>query len=100
MEEISPLERNAVAHDVTVTEKALTIDLVDGRSLSVPLSWYPRLAHGTPPEWAKWELIGGGTGIHWPDLDEDICVAYLLEGRRSHESPRSIARWLDERHSP
>jgi hypothetical protein len=70
---------------------------VDGRTLTVPLAWYPRLAHGRPEERANWRLIGRGEGIHWPDLDEDISVDGLLAGRRSGESQASLARWLAER---
>jgi hypothetical protein len=85
------------ARDMVVTEDALTVSLTDGRTLSVPLTWYPRLWHGTPEERARWRLIGDGQGIHWPDLDEDISVEGLLEGRRSGESQRSLKRWLEQR---
>jgi hypothetical protein len=84
----------AFARTVRVTEERLTVELTDGRELSVPLSWYPRLSHGRPNEWVRWELIGRGDGIHWPDLDEDISVEGLLAGRSSSERPESIARWL------
>lgn len=79
---------------VSVTEEALVVDLVDGRTLAVPVAWYPRLSHGNGQERADWELIGSGQGIHWPKLDEDISVADLLEGRRSAESPDSLEKWL------
>ena len=85
------------AQHVTVTEDSLTIDLVDGRALSVPLAWYPRLLHGTPEERNHWRLIGRGEGIHWPDLDEDISVENLLAGKPSRESQCSLKRWLEER---
>jgi hypothetical protein len=85
------------ARDVVVTEDALTILLADGRTLSVPLTWYPRLWHGTPEEWARWRFIGDGRGIHWPDLDEDISVEGLLEGRHSGEGQPSLKKWLDHR---
>jgi Protein of unknown function (DUF2442) len=85
------------ARDVIVTEDALTISLTDGRTLSVPLTWYPRLWHGTAEERSHWRLIGDGQGIHWPNLDEDISVEGLLEGRRSGESQRSLKRWLTAR---
>ena len=85
------------AQHVTVTEDSLTIDLVDGRTLSVPLAWYPRLLLGTPEERNHWRLIGRGEGIHWPDLDEDISVENLLVGKPSRESQRSFKRWLEER---
>ena len=89
----------ARAQDVTVTEDTLTVELSDGRSISVPLAWYPRLVHGTPEEHANWRLIGQGTGIHWPALDEDISVENLLTGRASGESQRSLKRWLAQRAS-
>ena len=82
------------AQSVTVSEDALTVDLTDGRTISVPLSWYPRLAHGTPEERTNWEILGSGIGIHWPDLDEDISVQGLLAGRRSGETQASLQRWL------
>ena len=82
---------------VVVTEDTLTIELADGRALSVPLAWFPRLFHGTPEERSNWRLSGGGYGIHWPDLDEDLSVEDLLAGRRSGESQRSFKRWLEER---
>ncbi len=80
-----------------MTEDALIVDLSDGRILSVPLAWYPRLSHGTQRERDNWELIGDGEGIHWPDLDEDISIDGLLAGRRSGESQRSLKRWLEQR---
>jgi hypothetical protein len=85
------------AQNVVVTDETLTVDLTDGRTLSVPLTWYPRLLYGTPEERSHWELIGNGEGIHWPDLDEDLSVEGLLLGRPSGESQRSLQRWLDER---
>jgi hypothetical protein len=87
----------ARAQNVMVTDDSLTVDLTDGRTISVPLAWYPRLAHGTPQERNNWQLIGKGEGIHWPDLDEDLSVEGLLLGRPSGESQRSFRRWLDER---
>ena len=89
--------RSALAQQVTVTDDTLVVDLVDGRSVSVPLPWYPRLAHGAPAERANWRLIGRGEGIHWPDLDEDISVAGLLAGRPSGETQSSLRRWLESR---
>jgi len=88
------------AQDVKTSAKALEVRLEDGRVLSVPLEWYPRLAHGTPAERRRWHLIAGGTGIHWPDLDEDISVAGLLAGLRSGESATSFRRWLETRSQP
>ena len=82
---------------VRVSEDSLSIDLLDGRSLTVPLAWYPRLYHGTASERVNWRLIGDGIGIHWPDLDEDISIANLIAGHPSNESQASLARWLSER---
>ena len=90
---------SAEAQSVRVSEEVLTVDLTDGRSISVPVSWYPRLVHGTPKERNNWELLGGGIGIHWPDLDEDISVQGLLVGRRSGETQESLAKWLAGRPS-
>ena len=89
--------RNAQAQDVSVSDESLTVDLVDGRSVSVPLAWYPRLTHAMPTERENWRLIGRGDGIHWPDLDEDISVEGLLAGRPSGESQASFQRWLQSR---
>jgi len=94
----SPSELHAaLAQRVTVTDDTLLVDLVDGRTVSVPLAWYPRLVYGTPTERANWRLIGRGEGIHWPDLDEDISVAGLLAGRPSGETQNSLRRWLESR---
>src|SRR5664280_921823 len=91
--------REAVAQGVTASDEALIVDLADGRTITVPLAWFPRLAHGTPAERANWRLIGRGIGIHWPDLDEDISVESLLAGRRSGETQESLRRWLQRRES-
>jgi hypothetical protein len=85
------------ATNVFVTDDTLTVDLSDGRTISVPLAWYPRLAHGTVEERAKWRLIGRGEGIHWPELDEDISVEGLIAGKPSGESQASLARWIEQR---
>jgi len=82
---------------VSVTDDTLSIDLEDGRTIAVPIGWYPRLAHGTPAERANFQISGAGYGIHWPDLDEDIGVEGLLLGKRSSESPESFAKWLRSR---
>ena len=66
------MKRESLAQRVTVTDDSLTVDLCDGRTLAVPLGWYPRLLHGTRTERNHWRLIGDGEGIHWPDLDEDL----------------------------
>jgi hypothetical protein len=86
--------RAALARSVSVTDDALIADLADGRTITVPLPWFPRLAHGTSAERNNWRLIAGGEGIHWPDLDEDISVESLLAGRRSGETQESLRRWL------
>ena len=92
---ISGIEvREALARNVTVSDEALTADLADGRTIVVPLAWFPRLLHGTPAQRANWRLIGGGAGIHWPDLDEDISADGLLAGRRSGETQESLRKWL------
>ena len=83
-----------------MTSKALEVVLRDGRTLSVPLQWYPRLAHGSPSERQRWRLIGNGVGIHWPDLDEDISIAGLLAGLPSGESSSSLKQWLASRRRP
>jgi hypothetical protein len=94
----SPIDiSEARAQRVRLTEDALVVDLVDGRTVSVPLAWYPRLSHGSHAERGHWRLIGEGEGIHWPDLDEDISVEGLLAGRRSGESQASLRRWLEGR---
>ena len=87
----------ALATDVEVTEEHLRVQLADGRDLSVPLGWFPRLQHGTQEERDAWELIADGEGIHWEALDEDIKVSHLLEGRRSGEGLASFKRWLAAR---
>lgn len=89
--------QTARAQHIAVTEDALTVDLMDGRTISVPLAWYPRLLHGTPEERNNWRLIGNSVGIHWPDLDEDVSVENIVLGRPSGESQGSFQRWLDER---
>ena len=91
---------SAIARRVRVTADALVVDLQDGRVVSVPVEWYPRLAEGTPRERRRWELIGPGIGIHWPDLDEDISVEALLLGQGSNESPASLRRWRASRRRP
>lgn len=85
------------AQNVVVTDDSVTVDLADGRTVSVPSAWYPRLLHGKPEERSNWRLIGKGEGIHWPDLDEDLSIEGIILGRPSGESSRSFQRWLDER---
>ncbi|MBI5039685.1 MAG: DUF2442 domain-containing protein [Gammaproteobacteria bacterium] len=83
---------------VTVTDDTLSVELSDGRTISVPLEWYPRLVHATQEERNRWRLIAHGHGIHWDGLDEDISVEGLIAGRPSGESQASLARWLATRH--
>lgn len=82
---------------VEVTDDALIVDLNDGRAISAPLAWFPRLLHASSKERGRWRLIGRGQGIHWDDLDEDISVEGLLAGRVSGESQASFKRWMDGR---
>src|SRR6266498_3182331 len=81
----------------TISEDTLSVDLEDGRTIAVPIGWYPRLAHGTPAERANFQISGAGYGIHWPELDEDIGVEGLLLGKKSTESAASFERWLQRR---
>jgi len=78
--------------DISITYGTLTVELKDGRSISVPLHWYPRLVVGTPAERENWRLIGLGQGIHWENLDEDISVEGILLGKPSEESQSSLKR--------
>lgn len=87
------------ATDVRISDETLTVDLSDGRTLSVPLGWFPRLEHATSDERNNWRLIGKGDGIHWDDLDEDISVEGLLAGKPSGESHASFKKWLNARTS-
>jgi len=86
--------RTARAAKVRVTDEELIVDLIDGRTVSVPVHWYPRLARGTSAERRSWRIIGEGEGIHWPRLDEDVAVEDLLAGRPSGESQASLQRWM------
>lgn len=87
------------AENVTITEDTLSVDLSDGRTISVPLAWFPRFLQSTPEERNNWRLIGKGRGIHWEDIDEDISVEGLLSGKPSGESQPSFKKWLDRRSS-
>ena len=89
--------QEARARAVTITDEGLSVDLVDGRTVIVPLVWFPRLWHGSTRERYRFELFGDGAYIHWPDLDEDLTIASLLAGRRSGESSRSLKKWLAAR---
>jgi hypothetical protein len=93
------LKTDPAAVAVEVTDKWLTVDLKDGRTLRVPLDWYPRLLHATVHERTNWRLLGGGYAVEWPDLDEHIGIEGLLAGSRSGESDRSFQRRL-QGHSP
>lgn len=96
----SPAIEFAFVADVKVTSDNLVVELQDGRVISVPLTWYPRLAEGTPAERRRWEPIGPGLGIHWPALDEDISVEAILRGLGSNESAASLHRWRESRRRP
>lgn len=71
------------AMQVTIEDARLVVDLMDGRTIAVPLAWYPRLANATPQQRNHWELAGGGYGIHWPDIDEDLSTEGLLRGAKA-----------------
>ena len=84
----------ATATAVQVTDDTLSVELADGRTIAVPLEWYLRLAHATAQERSAWRFIGGGSGIHWSALDEDISIENLLFGKPSGESQASFKKWL------
>ncbi|NJL21001.1 MAG: DUF2442 domain-containing protein [Leptolyngbyaceae cyanobacterium SM1_3_5] len=88
-----------IIQNVEVTDTTLSVDLSDGRSIAVPLAWYPRLLYGSTAERNDWRLIGGGEGIHWNELDEDISIKNLILGQPSGESQKSLQRWLNNRAS-
>ena len=85
------------AVNVSFSEDTITVDLGDGRTISVPINWYPRLYYGTATERNNWRFIGDGEGIHWEDLDEDISIKNLILGQHSGESNKSLSQWLDKR---
>ena len=89
--------QEARALSASVSEDSLTVDLVDGRTIIVPIAWYPRLWYGTQAERSELEIIGDGSVLHWPELDEDLSVAGLLAGHRSGESQKSLKKWLEQR---
>ena len=93
------LEQDPLATALTLTADRFSVELTDGRSLSVPLAWYPRLMQATEAERAHWRLLGGGYAIEWPDLDEHIGIAGLMAGHRSGESEASLKRWMASRSS-
>jgi hypothetical protein len=94
---VTELIELARVQNVIVTEDTLSVDLSDGRTISVPLAWYPRLLHGSVEERNHWRLIGGGQGIHWSSLDEDISTKNLILGQASAESHKSFQKWLEAR---
>lgn len=93
------LETEPIANQVTVTDEKLIVELADGRSLIVPLAWYPRLMSASHEERQNWQLLGDGYAIEWVDLDEHIGIEGLLAGRRSGESYQSFERWIATRNT-
>ena len=93
MTDIEPA--NAVK--VEVDDESIKVELDDGRRISLPVSWYPRLFHGSQKERGNYRFIGNGSGIHWPDLEEDISVQGLLAGHHSQENQSSLNKWLKKR---
>ena len=91
------IEHECNAQDVTFLEDSFSVLLDDGRSITIPLAWFPRLFHATSQELGNYEMIGDGEGIHWPDLDEDISIEGIIAGRRSGESQKSFSKWLEKR---
>lgn len=90
-------EHECLVQKLTFTEDSFIVFLNDGRSISVPLTWYPRLFHAKRSELEHYEFIGNGEGIHWIDLDEDISIEGIFAGRRSGESQNSFEKWLKEK---
>jgi len=86
-----------IVRHIVITDGHITVNLADGRTISAPLAWYPRLLHGTAEERNNWRLIGNAEGIHWPDLDEDISIENLLLGKPSGESQASFDEWLKQK---
>ncbi|MCR4318354.1 MAG: DUF2442 domain-containing protein [Planctomycetes bacterium] len=91
----STITINPTAVDVKVTDETLTVSLSDGRVVSVPISWYPRLSHALQVHREIWEFNGAGHGVHWPEIDEDISVENLLFGQPSGESSSSLTKWKE-----
>ena len=91
------LEQDPIAIGLKLTEDYFMVELADGRTLSIPLAWYPRLSHATKEERANWDILVDGYAIEWPDLDEHIGIEGLLAGRRSGESEKSFQKWLASR---
>lgn len=86
---ITELRAGERVKNVRCTKDSLVVDLVDGRAISVPLAWYPRLNSATPKQRDNWELSGAGFGIHWPDIDEDLSVSGLLRGAPASHGSRA-----------
>ncbi|MBN1648510.1 MAG: DUF2442 domain-containing protein [Spirochaetales bacterium] len=82
---------------IKINDESIIVDFDDGRTISLPTSWYPRLQYGSQKERDNYHMIGNGEGIHWPDLDEDISIEGLISGIRSHESQASLQNWLKAR---
>jgi hypothetical protein len=85
--------------NVSTSDDSLTVELTDGRTISVPLGWYPRLFHGAASERSNWRLIGNGEGIHWESLDEDVSIENIILGQPSGESQWSLKKWLEGRNA-
>lgn len=77
--------------DVHFCEDTISVDMIDGRTITAPLAWYPRLLHATPEQRANWRISCGGYGIHWPDIDEDLSTQGLLKGAPAPRASRSVA---------
>jgi hypothetical protein len=92
---VAELERTVRAKSVAVTDQAITVKLDDGRSVSVPTKWYPRLLHATPMERANYEI--DGYGVTWPDVEADFSIRGVLRGKKSGESAASLKFWLNHR---
>ena len=99
MSSSTPKLIETTAESVKFSSTSVTFALSDGRAVTAPLEWFPRLQTASPKERRNWELIGAGYGVHWPSLDEDVSVEAMLEGRRSMESERSFQAWLQRRSS-
>jgi hypothetical protein len=89
--------KTVLATKVQIDDVELTVDLSDGRTISAPLAWYPRLVQATQAERNQWRLIGQGKGIHWEDIDEDVSIENLILGKPSSESQASFEKWLSVR---
>ncbi len=88
-----------MAESVIFSDNTLSVDLSDGRTISAPLAWFPRLTCATAAERSNWRLVGKGYGVHWEDLDEDISIEGLLAGKPSGESQASFKKWLEIRNA-